>query len=192
MATIGLLGGSFDPPHIGHLAGAKWVLRQSGIDQVWLLPAFRHGFGKNLTPFKDRVEMTRLLLKGVSGAEVSDAESKAPGSGRTVEMLEYLVEKYPQHQFRFAVGTDILADLHKWKNPERVKELAPFLVIPRAGYAQSELPEISSSQVRAALASGKDVSEWLTPEVEAYIRQHKLYGASVRERMEHLLASLTG
>ena len=189
MTTIALLGGSFDPPHLGHLAGAKWVLRQSGIDEVWLLPALKHGFGKNLTPFKDRMEMTRLLVKGVSGASASDVETKAGSSGRTVDLLEYLTKKYPQFKFRFAVGTDILADLHKWKDPERVKELAPLLVVPRAGYAASELPEVSSSQIRTALADGSDVSAWLTPEVEKYIRAHGLYGASVRERMERLLAN---
>ena len=179
-----MLGGSFNPPHVAHLMAAYWALATQGVSEVWLLPAFKHPFGKSLAPFEDRVAMCRLAAKALRGVKVSTAEkdlAKDPLCGKTARTLEHLREKHPRTRFALVVGTDILPDTPKWYRWDRVQELARILVIGREGYPSDasgdapHLPAISSTNVREKLARGEDVSAVVPSAVVEYVKRRKLY-----------------
>jgi len=181
VSAIGLLGGSFNPPHVGHLMNAYYVLATREVDQVWLLPVFRHPFGKQLAPFGDRVRMCALAASRFAGGiEVSRAEEEAGGSGRTVETLAFLIRRHPEHRFALIIGSDILPDRTKWKDFDRIERLAQVVVVPRAGFPDPAavgpaLPQISSTDVRERLGRGEDVSALVPREVLGYVREKGLY-----------------
>lgn len=179
---IALYGGSFNPPHVGHLLVVSWVLATADVDEVWMMPAYRHPFGKELAPFVDRVEMcSRLAGIFRRGVAVTAVESELGGEGRTVDTLEHLASRQPGDSFRLVVGTDILDDAPKWKAWDRVQELAPLIVVARGGHRHPgvhgpEMPEVSSTEVRRRLATGDDAEALVPRCVLDYVRERGLYG----------------
>jgi nicotinate-nucleotide adenylyltransferase len=186
---VALLGGSFNPPHVAHLMVAWWALSTQPVDEVWLLPAFAHPFGKDLAPFEDRVRMCELAARALRGVFVCPAEKELDGDplvGKTARTLEHLRQKHPTHRFSLVVGADVLPDTTKWYRWDRVKELAGLIVVGREGYAPvagaPALPAISSSLVRERLARGEDVSGLVPRKVLEYVRERGLYGAGAPAR----------
>lgn len=183
MKEIALLGGSFNPPHVGHLMAAWYVLATEPVAEVWLLPSFRHPFGKALAPFADRVRMCRLAAASIRGLHVCAAEAELEGDplcGTTARTLEHLRQKHPDRAFALAVGTDILAETSKWYRWDRVQELARIVVVGRQGHeAGAEgrplLPAVSSTGVRERLARGEDVSHLVPRRVLEHVRAAGLY-----------------
>ena len=179
---VALLGGSFNPPHVGHLLAAHYVHATQRVDEVWLMPAHRHPFGKALEPFEHRVRMCELLCAETSGwLRTSLVESEVEGEGRTVDTLDFLHRRYPGTRFTLILGSDILKDLPSWKDFERIRTLARVLVLHRAGHPAPEavgppLAEVSSTQVRAVLARGELPGELVPRAVLAYARAERLYG----------------
>ncbi len=161
MKRIALIGGSFNPPHVGHLMAALYVRTTRAVDEVWLVPAFNHPFGKDLASFDDRVRMCELMAEDCGGwLKVSRAEGQVGGEGRTIELLEWLIPQHPDTRFEFVIGSDILADLPKWKAWDRIQQLVDVLVLYRAGYPAPEavgppMAEVSSTEIRKALAEGR-------------------------------------
>lgn len=178
---IALLGGSFNPPHVGHLMNAYYVLATREVDRVWLMPVFQHPFAKVLAPFDDRVRMCeRAAARFAGGLEVTRIEELAPAGSKTVDVLELLMARYPEHRFSLVIGSDILPERSKWKDFDRIERMVEVIVVPRAGYpsplAQGPaLPEVSSTEVRERLARGEDVSAHVPREVLSYIRDRGLY-----------------
>jgi len=180
--AVALLGGSFNPPHVAHLMAAYWALATQGAEEVWLLPAYRHPFGKPLAPFDDRVRMCELAAHHVHGVVVSAAEAELrddPLCGRTARTLEHLARKHPDHRFALVVGADILPETAQWYRWDRVQELARVIVVGREGWPPVQgaptLPRISSSEIRARIARGEDVSGLVPREVLAYVAERGLY-----------------
>lgn len=179
---IALLGGSFNPPHVAHVMAAWWALATQGVREVWLLPAWRHPFGKALAPFEDRVRMCELAVAAIRGAHVCTAEADLAGDplcGKTARTLEHLRAKHPDLDFALVVGADILPDTPKWYRWDRVQALARVVVVGRQGYPGGEgpaLPAISSTEVRERLGRGEDVSALVPRRVVEYARQKALYG----------------
>jgi nicotinate-nucleotide adenylyltransferase len=181
---VALLGGSFNPPHAAHLMVAHWTLSTQPVDQVWLLPSFVQPFGKALAPFADRVRMCELAVRTLRGAFVCPAEAELehdPLVGKTARILEHLAAKHPTHRFWLVIGADVLPDTGKWYRWDRVRELAPVIVVGREGYPPVEgapsFPAISSTAVRERMARGDDVSGLVPRRVLEYAREHGLYGA---------------
>jgi nicotinate-nucleotide adenylyltransferase len=179
---VAILGGSFNPPHVAHLMAAYWALATQGVSEVWLLPAYRHPFGKVLAPFEDRVRMCELAVAPLRGVHVCSAErdlADDPLVGKTARTLEHLQAKHPTHRFALIVGTDILPETGQWYRWDRVKELARVLVVGRQGYegpaAGPALPAISSTLVRERIARGEDVSALVPGRVLAYVSERGLY-----------------
>ncbi|HEU4382332.1 MAG TPA: nicotinate (nicotinamide) nucleotide adenylyltransferase [Anaeromyxobacteraceae bacterium] len=179
---VALLGGSFNPPHVAHLMAAWWTLATQGVSEVWLLPSYRHPFGKQLAPFEDRVRMCTLAAAALRGVHVCTAEADLEGDplvGKTVRTLEYLTTKHPTFRFALVVGADILAEADKWYRFDRVRELARLIVVGRAGHPEGggapALPPISSTEVREKLGRGEDVSALVPRQVLDYIRERGLY-----------------
>jgi nicotinate-nucleotide adenylyltransferase len=181
-AHVALLGGSFNPPHVAHLMAAYWVLSTQPVGEVWLLPSFRHPFGKALAPFEDRVRMCELALRELRGAAVCTAEAELaddPLVGKTARTLEHLVERHPALRFSLVVGADVLPETGKWYRWERVRELAGLIVLGREGYppvpGAPVLPAVSSTAVRELLAKGEDVAGLVPRRVLEYVRERGLY-----------------
>lgn len=181
---VALLGGSFNPPHVAHVMAAYWTLATQGVSEVWLLPTYKHAFGKVLAPFEDRVRMCELAAAPVRGLHVCTAEAELaddPLVGKTVRTLEHLHAKHPALRFALVVGTDVVAETPKWYRWDRVAELARIIVVGRSGApdapAEPALPAISSTEIRERLARGEDVSRWVPSRVLRYAREHRLYGS---------------
>ena len=179
---VALLGGSFNPPHVAHLMAAYWTLATQDVREVWLLPSFRHPFGKDLAPFDDRVRMCELAARGVRGVAVCTAERELaadPHVGKTARTLEHLVGKHRDTDFVLVVGADILPDTPKWWRWERVKELAQVVVVGREGFppvpGAPALPAISSTEIRARIARGEDVAGLVPRKVREYVKEKGLY-----------------
>jgi nicotinate-nucleotide adenylyltransferase len=179
---IALLGGSFNPPHVAHVMAAWWALATQGVREVWLLPAWRHPFGKQLAPFEDRVAMCRLAVAAIRGAHVCTAEAELAGDplcGKTARTLQHLVASHPDLRFALVVGADILPEAASWYRWDLVESLARVVVVGRQGYPGGEgpaLPAISSTEVRERLARGEDAGALLPRRVLEYVREHRLYG----------------
>jgi nicotinate-nucleotide adenylyltransferase len=180
--AVAILGGSFNPPHVAHLMAAYWTLATQGVREVWLLPSYRHPFGKELAPFEDRVRMCELAARELRGLAVCTAERELaddPLVGKTARTLEHLVAKHPELDFALVVGADILPDTPKWYRWDRVEELARVVVIGREGFppvpGAPSLPAVSSTEIRARIARGEDVSGLVPRRVREYLEERGLY-----------------
>ena len=180
--SVALLGGSFNPPHVAHLMAAYWALSTLEVSEVWLLPAFRHPFGKVLAPWADRLHMCELACRHVRGVGVCGAEAELAGdplAGRTARTLEHLRGKHPDHAFTLIVGADILPETDKWYRWDLVNQLARVVVVGREGWpavpGAPTLPGVSSTEIRARLARGEDVSGLVPRKVLDYVASKGLY-----------------
>ena len=192
--TVGLFGGSFNPPHIGHVLAAAYVLSAGLVERVVAVPVFAHALGKALAPFPARVAMARLAFEWLPGVEVSEVEQELGSPSRTLRTIEALCARHPDWQLRLIVGSDILGELHQWHAYAQIERLAPPLILPRPGApdpartaeAARILPDISSTEVRASLAAaaqgnpdaGAQLRQVVPAAVLAYIQQQGLYGVA--------------
>jgi nicotinate-nucleotide adenylyltransferase len=198
---LGLLGGTFDPVHYGHLLLAECCREQRRLDEVWFLPAAipPHKRRDDLTPGSQRIEMLELAIAGHASFRVSPLEIDRGGVSYTVETLQTLRDQDPTRELFFLMGADSLLDLPNWKEPQRICELAMPVVVNRAGAAPpdySRLAEIvspqrmteiaelrvempiiglSSREIRQRVAAGLGIRYRTPRAVEKYIETHKLY-----------------
>ena len=182
MSEIALLGGSFNPPHVGHLMAALYLRSTLGCDEVWLVPSFNHPFGKPLAAFDDRVAMCEAMALDVGPwLQVSRAEAEVGGEGRTIELLEWLLPRHPGVSFRWVIGSDILADLPKWKAWDRIEQLVKVTVLHRAGYPSDKalgppIVEVSSTEIRRRLDAGDAPTDLVPRRSLEVARARGLYG----------------
>jgi nicotinate-nucleotide adenylyltransferase len=181
MPEVALIGGSFNPPHVGHLMAALYVRATLAVDQVWLVPSFHHPFGKALAAFDDRVAMCEVMARDCGPwLSVSRAEAQVGGEGRTIDLLEWLIPRHPDSRFRWVIGSDILADLPKWKAWHRIQALVQVTVLHRAGYPSPEalgppMAEVSSTEIRRLFDEGKEPVGLVPAAVLTLIRERGLY-----------------
>ena len=197
--NIGILGGTFDPAHLGHLGIANAAKNQESLDRVLLIPA-GHPRLKHSVPsasVEHRLEMVRLAVVDTPGFEVCDIEADRPGPTYSVDTLVELSAKMgPTASLFFILGMDVLSQLHRWKDPERVLALCKLLVLDRPGeqdfdwdefyqrmpeakgriqVVTTPLMDVSATELRRKAAAG-DVLTGLVPDVVGeYIRRQKLY-----------------
>lgn len=191
---IGILGGSFDPVHYGHLIMAECARVQCRLEAVWFLPTSMNPLkqdGPSATP-EQRVEMLDLAIGGHDAFEICRCEIDRDGPSYTYETLEILTSENPDIEFVFIMGADSLADLGQWKNPERICELASIAVVCRPDSPQPEgdmfpvdspvwmrvdmpLIGLSSRELRSAITRNIGVRFQTPRAVEAYISQEELY-----------------
>ena len=187
---IGILGGTFDPPHVGHALLAHTMLATEGLDELWVIPVFEHPFGKGSAAFDHRVKMCERAFGRLQGAvRVVPIERELPRPSYTVQTLSALHAVRPGIKPTLVIGSDIIAELSRWRDPERLPHLSRLVVVPRQGAPRIEppadldikihrgfrLPKVSSTAIKKALASGASVDGWLDVDVLAYIGQHSLY-----------------
>ncbi len=185
MTTVALFGGSFDPPHVGHVLVACWASVATDVDEVLVVPTFRHAFGKKATAYEHRRRMTELAMQGLRDVTLSDIERDMGGESRTYDTLEALRASRPGTNFRLVIGADILEQTHAWYRWNDVVAMAPPLVVGRLGYplppdCPLAMPEISSTEVRERLGRGESVTGLVPPAVATYASSHGLYRRTAR------------
>jgi nicotinate-nucleotide adenylyltransferase len=179
--VIAVFGGSFNPPHVAHQLAALYVLETQPVDELLVVPTWRHAFDKALAPFADRLEMCRLAMVPLGPrVQVSSIEEELGGqSSRTIVTLEALAARRPDATFRLIIGADILPEREKWWRWSDIERLAPPIVIGRAGHPGGEetieLPPVSSTEIRARLADGRPVSALVPRAVLSYVTGRGLY-----------------
>ena len=194
---IGIMGGTFDPIHIGHLVTAQEVSERFGLDRVIFMVAGRHPLKtEGLTPARDRLAMAMIATADNDHFEVSDFEVNRDEVTYTIDTLRHLHEVYPTDtEFFFITGADALFDIIEWKDARALADLTILVGATRPGYdiaramrrheqaAQNfdirtvEVPAlaVSSTDIRARVRRGSDVRYLVTDGVAAYIEQHGLY-----------------
>lgn len=187
---IALFGGSFDPPHVAHQMACLYTLATQDIDQIWMIPCFRHPFDKRSAPFSHRVAMCRLAAAPLGPRVcVSTVEEDLGGQSYTLVTLKHLMARHPRHEFFLLVGADLVTERERWYGWPELSRLGRFIVVGRAGVRdyeaeagdatdaapELELPAVSSTQIRAELGAGRAPRERVPREVLDYIRQHDLY-----------------
>jgi nicotinate-nucleotide adenylyltransferase len=179
---IAFFGGSFNPPHVAHQMACLYVLATQSVDRVLWVPVAQHPFAKDLAPFGDRLEMSRRAAAPFGAAvEVSAVEEQLAAPSRTLVTLRHLAAARPGEDFALVIGTDILPEREQWYGWDEIARLCDVIVVGRGGHpapgAPVELPRVSSTEVRAALGAGRDVSAQIPRSVLDYIYQRGLYGA---------------
>ncbi len=197
---LGIIGGTFDPIHYGHIYLAKEAMEAAKLDKLIFMPARLQPFktGEKITESWHRLEMTRLAASDFPGAEVSDYEMKSSALSYTINTLRAIKESHPvDTQIYFIIGTDAFLKIELWKEPLELLTDYSYLVGSRPGYKESELDtliyrlemiygadikkienrqiDISSTEIRERLSKGESMSEYLPPSVERYIKEHDLY-----------------
>jgi nicotinate-nucleotide adenylyltransferase len=179
---VGIFGGSFNPPHVGHVLAAAYALSVAPIDRLLVVPVHRHPFAKELAPFDLRLRMCELAFGELGRAQVSDVESTIEGDSLTLRTLERLREQHPSWRMRLLLGSDVVPDLPKWHRFDRVAELAEPFFLQRSGaldpsLGPAVLPEISSTEVRALLREGRldEVRRVVPSRVLELVAEARLY-----------------
>ena len=197
----GLFGGSFDPPHIGHIHVAQRALL--AVDEVWFLPAAAppHKMGKSLAPFHHRLQMLKIATQSQPRFKVVDIEAELPTPSYTLQTVKLLRKLHPDVSFSLVVGTDTLSELPTWFKAAELLSLVDVVAVERKGYDEGrvrevleaafgadvsrrlmagvlrgEVVDVSSTEVRAALMRGEDVESLLPNGVANYIKCNGLYG----------------
>jgi len=186
---VGILGGTFNPIHIGHLSIAQMAMDKYELSKVIFVPASLPPHKKiaNLASAPHRYNMVKLAIEDNPAFEILDYEIKKGGKSYSVDTIKYLREKYPAGtKFFFIIGADNLEQLDSWKDVEQILEMATFIVVNRPGFEDVKgtikhlnlsVPgmDISSSYLRRGVIQGNSI-KYLVPErVFAYIKKHKLF-----------------
>lgn len=190
---IGVYGGTFDPIHRTHVAIARAARDAKELDRVLFVVSAvpPHKDGAVFTDAADRLAMVELAIAGEAGMEACRIEMDRDGPSYTVDTLGALKEKYPAAEFYLIIGSDSLADLHKWHRPEEICAQANLLVVARPDCPYTvggtlvvsiqvvPMPEslISSTDIRRRARAGERLSEFVVPGVERLIRERGLYDA---------------
>ncbi len=193
----GILGGSFNPPHLGHLFIAQSVYQEFDLDEVLLLPLGTPPHKTHIAPREAREIMCRMLAKAADGLQVCTIELERQGYTYTVDTLRQMRQQYPGHSFYYIIGTDTLFQLEHWRDYRQVFKYTEFICVPRPGDDRAKVedkirqfrreyqkeillstavgPNISSTGVREAICQNKSTDGMLLPEIRDYIERMQLY-----------------
>jgi nicotinate-nucleotide adenylyltransferase len=191
LKRIGLFGGSFDPPHIGHLVIAELARRSLDLDVVYFVPAYKppHKEGSHPSTARDRLAMTKLSIQGNAKLKVSDLEFRRRGVSYTVDTAKAFRKRFPTAQLFLIIGSDSLRQFHSWKSPEEILSEVSLIVYRRprslrrnallrstdVAFVKGPLMEISSSDIRSRIQKGKPIRYLVRDNVLSFIETKKLY-----------------
>lgn len=184
--NVALYGGSFDPPHVGHVLAAAYLTSIAGFDRVLVVPVFDHAFEKQLAPFAQRVALCQLAFARVADVEVSEIESELTAPSYTISTVRLLLSRHPSWHLRVVVGADVLPEIDRWHEVEELQRLAPLYVLGRRGVVAPSaplplLPEVSSTTIRSSIARAhggapdRELKELLPESVLRAIKKWGLY-----------------
>ncbi|WP_440998881.1 nicotinate (nicotinamide) nucleotide adenylyltransferase [Fodinibius sp. SL11] len=190
--SIGILGGSFDPVHNGHLSIAESFENSGLIDELWVLltPDPPHKKGKPQAAFQSRLKMLRAAFSGYDNIKVSDIEQQLTKPSYTIQTLRYMKDKYPDYSFYLCIGGDSLQNFKKWKEWQTILNYCDLLVAQRPSvdtknidpslrdhihFVDHEPVHISSTMIRNAIANGDDILDFVPLSVKQIIASKQLY-----------------
>ena len=188
-----IFGGTFDPPHIGHLLIAQTVCEAENFDKILFMPANRPPHKKNISGVEDRLAMLNIAIEGNPNFEISDLEIKRGGVSYTIDTLKALKPSIvtEKDDLFYLIGSDSLLELIHWKEPRDILKNCNVVVAIRPGFRPSDIPawilhriqfanvprfEISSSNIRTRWRENKTIRYLVTLPVWEYINQNQLYG----------------
>ncbi|MEY8337276.1 nicotinate-nucleotide adenylyltransferase [Lachnospiraceae bacterium 62-35] len=200
MGKVGIMGGTFDPIHNGHILIGRQAYEEYQLDEIWYMPSGQppHKRDHRVTDARIRGKMTRLAIEDYPYFRFSDFEIKRQGNSYTAQTLQVLTRDYPEHIFYFIVGADSLFQIETWYHPETIMELAVILAAGRdcknkgrsleeqiaylkgAYHARiqrlhSGEIDVSSAELRSMAANGISLKPYVPPKVLAYIESQNLY-----------------
>jgi nicotinate-nucleotide adenylyltransferase len=188
MKKVGILGGTFDPPHFGHLLIANEVLFALQLDEIWFMPNQEPPHKKKSDAVKndDRLHMLQLAIGDNHAFQIQSIELEREGPSYTVETMKLINDEFPDHQFFFIIGADMIEYLPNWHKIDELVKLVQFVGVDRPHYShQTSYPvhyvdvpalDISSSMIRERVKSRKTVRYLLPDSVISYIEEKRLYG----------------
>lgn len=185
---IGILGGTFNPIHVGHLILAEEAREKLNLDKVVFVPAYLppHKNGSEIAPAKARFEMVKCAIKGNAFFSVSSVEIKRSGRSYTIDTIMEFKKEYPQDELYFIIGSDLLTYLDDWKDLGQIIKMVKFIAATRPGYPLEKIPsyiqtlairaiDVSAFEVRSCVKQNKSF-RYLVPEaVFNYINKERLY-----------------
>ena len=193
---LGILGGTFDPPHLGHTELALFTLNEKNLDKIIFVPAFHAPYPQKSasTSFDHRFTMTEIAVQKHPQFEVSGVEGERGGNSYTIDTIRHFKKEYrlSSGEIFLIVGADSFKRFEEWKDPKALLKECSVCVLKRIGvtsekfdrgYVESvelldnELIETSSSELRERIASGADLTKYLDDKVIEYIDQNRLYGS---------------
>lgn len=193
---IGIMGGTFNPIHNGHLLLARKAQEQVSLDKILFMPSGNSYMKRNVLETQKRVDMVALAIKNDPDFELSMIEAQKSGNTYTCETLKFLTESYPENQYYFIIGADILFQIEQWRNPELIFQTAVLVCAVRDDYDMDTIRkkgnilvasgaeliylnmpklDISSTDIRAKVKSSLPITDFVPPEVAYYIEQEHLY-----------------
>lgn len=199
MNRAGILGGTFNPIHMGHLRLAERAMDAVSLDEVWLLPSGVSYMksGQDILPAEERLYMTQLAAAENARFRCVDMEVRKPGASYTCETLEQLRQEHPETELFFIVGADCLFTIEYWREPERIFAACTLIAAMRGEYSAEEMEdkkrqlehrfgakiillpffpvEISSTQIRESVACGRSIRHLVPESVCAYIEEKGFY-----------------
>lgn len=200
MKRVGILGGTFDPIHLGHIRLGKEAIQQFALDMLWVMPSPNppHKTNKQILPYDRRIEMIKLAISNLEKFTISELEVYREGKSYTSETLEELKKRYPNIYFYFIMGADSLYEIETWNRPEVIMKLSEILVADRKYEKSNERLEtqiqylrqkyqarieriyyekldISSEQIRKKVQVGEDIGTYVDYRVKDYIQKYNLY-----------------
>lgn len=217
MRKIGILGGTFNPIHKGHLALGLAAAEQYDLEEVWLMPSKLPPHKSHFAMLSEehRLNLTKLAAQTDTRFTVSDFELQRDGLTYTADTLELLTKEYPDVKFYFIIGGDSLVNFTKWRRPERILELCTLLAAGRAGYEEKAVNEaaeslrtqypqaeigtvvlpdhpISSNEIRKAFYTGnaEEIKQFLPEKVRAYLQEHRLYAKTTFAELDAEMAHI--
>lgn len=194
---LGIFGGSFDPPHVGHLMVAQDAREALTLDRLLIIPAARQPLkGADKTPPHDRLAMVRACFEGVAGIEVDPVEIDRGGLSFMVDTVETVRRRFPDAQLHLLVGEDVVPTLPRWREPERLLAMVQLVVLtrdmgqPAADRQRGDIAhamrlatrrvDVSSTEIRARVRSGRSLSGFVPDSVATYIASTGLYREHTR------------
>lgn len=197
---IGIYGGTFDPPHVGHRKYALDAIEKLELDMLIVIPTYvaPHKFHRGTADCTDRMAMVQMLFEDDCRVTVSDIEIQRQGKSYTVDTVKQLREDYPDDELIFLMGSDMLLSFHRWREPEEIIKYVRICAVTRCDeigedelkkYVSEYFPsdgerfiicdfepiELSSTDVRSAVKNGESISEMVLPQIEEYIKEKELY-----------------
>lgn len=189
---LGIYGGAFDPPHLGHLVAASDACQALRLDRLLWVPSAVHPLKPVHTPPALRLEMVRAAIQGDPRFAADDLELRRPGPSYTVQTLRELRAREPGAELFFLTGADNLAELPRWHRADEIARLATLAVVSRAGDVLPAEPaypavavavtrvDVSSTEVRRRVAAGESIRYLVPDAVRAVIERERLYGGHSR------------
>ena len=195
MSTIGICGGSFNPVHAGHMMLASYLTQWGYLDQVWLTlsPLNPMKDPAELLPDTKRLDMLMIATRGAADIDICDIELSMPKPSYTINTLNVLAERYPEHKFKLVIGSDNWQIFDRWRSAQEILDRFGVIVYLRPGYpvdkthidgmevVDAPMTHVSSTFIRQAIAKGRNMNYFLPAGVYNYITDNNLYSATDSE-----------